>query len=126
MLEGVECCLLFSEGIQAPDVQGGDADLAHPTTGDDEPGMMPECDCVLVVFSVTDTGSMRQAEEILNNLWKSGELNSRAVIMVGNKTDLVRTRQVPIDGESLQSHLCCLICFELPILLLLVLECKLC
>ena len=34
----------------------------------------------------------------MQKLWQSGDLNTKVVIMVGNKTDLVRTREVPIDG----------------------------
>ena len=56
---------------------------------------------MVIVFSVTETGSVKEAEDILKNLWQSGELNTKAVIIVGNKTDLVRTRQVPIDGKCL-------------------------
>ena len=58
-------------------------------------------DCAVVVFSVTDDGSLQEAREVLNILWQSGSLASRAVILVGNKTDLVRTRTVPIDGKFL-------------------------
>ena len=39
------------------------------------------------------------SEQILQKLWQSGDLNTKAVIVVGNKTDLVRTREVAIDGE---------------------------
>ena len=66
----------------------------------DDPELLSVCDCVVVVFSVTEAGSVKEAEDILQNLWKSGELNTKANIIVGNKTDLVRTRQVPIDGKS--------------------------
>ena len=66
----------------------------------DDPELLSVCDCVVVVFSVTEAGSLKEAEDILQNLWQSGELNAKAVIIVGNKTDLVRTRQVPIDGKS--------------------------
>ena len=55
-------------------------------------------DCVVVVFSVTDSDSLGEAEEILQYLWKTGSLNTRATIVVGNKADLVRSRQVPIDA----------------------------
>ena len=57
-----------------------------------------DSDCVLVVFSLTSSVSFREAELIMQKLWQSGDLNSKVVIMVGNKTDLVRTREVPIDG----------------------------
>jgi hypothetical protein len=59
---------------------------------------------VVVVLSVTDTGSVKEAEEILQNLWQSGDLNTKAVIMVGNKSDHVRTRQVQIDGKFVNTR----------------------
>ena len=66
---------------------------------DDEKVKISECDCVVVVFSVTEADSLKEAEEILHKLWQSGHLNTKTVIVVGNKTDLVRTREVPIDGN---------------------------
>ena len=54
---------------------------------------------MLVVFSVTDSATLREAEALLQSLWQSGHLNTKAVIVVGNKIDLVRNREVPIDGE---------------------------
>ena len=59
------------------------------------------CDCVIVVFSVTDSSSLVKAETILQQLWQSGNLNTKVVIVVGNKVDLVRTRVVPIHGKCL-------------------------
>ena len=53
----------------------------------------------MVVFSVTDSATLREAEALLQSLWQSGHLNTKAVIVVGNKIDLVRNREVPIDGE---------------------------
>ena len=52
----------------------------------------------MVVFSVTDSATLREAEALLQSLWQSGHLNTKAVIVVGNKIDLVRNREVPIDG----------------------------
>ena len=54
---------------------------------------------MLIVFSIAEESSLKEAEEILDKLWPSGHLNTKTVIVVGNKTDLVRTREVPIDGE---------------------------
>ena len=53
----------------------------------------------MVVFSVTDSATLGEAEALLQSLWQSGHLNTKAVIVVGNKIDLVRNREVPIDGE---------------------------
>ena len=54
----------------------------------------------MVVFSLTDRESFDHIKVILDRLWQSGVLGFIPVILVGNKTDLVRTRQVPIDGEK--------------------------
>ena len=81
MLEDTECELLFTETRRAEMVEFAD------------------CDCALVVFSLTSSASLREAEVILQKLWQSGNLNPKVVIVVGNKTDLVRTREVAIDGE---------------------------
>ena len=67
--------------------------------GEEEVHLMEDCHCILVVFSVTDLDSLREGETLLQSLWQSGHLNTKAVIVVGNKTDLVRAREVPIDGE---------------------------
>ena len=54
---------------------------------------------MLVVFSVADTATLREAEDILYKAWKSGNLSTKVVIVVGNKTDLARAREVAIDGN---------------------------
>ena len=54
----------------------------------------------MIVFSVTDAASLSTAETILQSLCKSGDLSTKVVIVVGNKTDLVRTRTVPIYGKE--------------------------
>ena len=81
MLEDTECELLFTETRRAEMVE------------------LADCDCVLVVFSLTSSASLWEAELVLQKLWQSGDLNTKVVIVVGNKTDLVRTREVAIDGE---------------------------
>ena len=55
-------------------------------------------DAMVVVFSVVDDSTLREGEEILQYLWRTNCLADKAVIVVGNKTDLVRTRQVNIVG----------------------------
>ena len=61
---------------------------------------LPElCDCVLAVFSVADVDTFKEAERILEDLWRSGDLEHKTVVLVGNKTDLVRARQVQIEGN---------------------------
>ena len=60
-----------------------------------------DSDCVVVLYSLTDAKSLRKAKETLKNLALLGEMNTKAVILVGNKTDLVRAREVLIDGMYL-------------------------
>ncbi|XP_058827882.1 uncharacterized protein LOC131687790 isoform X2 [Topomyia yanbarensis] len=52
-------------------------------------------DIFVVVYSVVDRGSFKKAEKILNFLKDSEMLLTRGVILVGNKTDLERQREVP-------------------------------
>ena len=54
--------------------------------------------------SVTDAGSLVEAERLLQGLWQCGDLNTKAVIVVGNKIDLVRNREVPIHGQRGKHH----------------------
>ena len=52
------------------------------------------------MFSLTDSSSLEETKIILDKLWQSGVNGSLPLILVGNKTDLVRTRQVTIEGEK--------------------------
>ncbi|XP_055618210.1 serine-rich adhesin for platelets [Toxorhynchites rutilus septentrionalis] len=55
-------------------------------------------DIFVVVYSVVDRGSFKKAEKVLHFL-KDGEmLLTRGVILVGNKTDLERQREVPTQA----------------------------
>ena len=56
-------------------------------------------DALVLVFSVVSSESLREAEETLQYLWRTNSASDKAVILVGNKTDLVRTRSVSIVGE---------------------------
>ncbi|XP_066960132.1 GTP-binding protein REM 2-like isoform X9 [Macrobrachium rosenbergii] len=59
--------------------------------------------CV-VVYSITDKGSFKKAEDTLNYLWRENYTKDKAVIVVGNKVDLARSRIVTSDeGKSLAS-----------------------
>lgn len=53
-----------------------------------------------VVYSTTDRASVRVAEEVLQTLWRSDYVSARAVILVGNKVDLVRSRLVSTEGKK--------------------------
>nr|CAD7428022.1 unnamed protein product [Timema monikensis] len=57
----------------------------------------------VVVYSVVDRNSFKAAEDILLFLWKSDYISSKGVILVGNKADLERKREVPLAGEAI-SH----------------------
>ncbi|XP_033210869.1 serine-rich adhesin for platelets-like isoform X2 [Belonocnema kinseyi] len=55
-----------------------------------------------VVYSTTDRSSVRVAEEVLQTLWRSDHVSARAVILVGNKVDLARSRLVSTEeGKSM-------------------------
>ena len=102
MLEGVECELVFIERGKQNMVF-----LLHVKMKVTffllfqaiNTELISDCDCILVVFSVANLASLREAKMILISLSLSRELNSKAVILVGNKTDLVRAREVLIDGN---------------------------
>eukprot|EP00095_Tigriopus_kingsejongensis_P003006 maker-scaffold170_size291898-snap-gene-0.14 protein:Tk03006 transcript:maker-scaffold170_size291898-snap-gene-0.14-mRNA-1 annotation:"flocculation protein flo11-like isoform x1" len=65
-------------------------------------------DAMVVVFSVVDNETLAEAEEILQYLWRTNCMTDKAVIMVGNKTDLVRSRQVNIvDAKALATSYDC-------------------
>ncbi len=55
-------------------------------------------DAMVVVYSVDSTGTLKMAEETLRYLMDSGSCTNKAVILVGNKTDLVRSRVVDNAG----------------------------
>lgn len=53
-----------------------------------------------VVYSTADRDSFRVAEECLQTLWRTDSIRNKAVILVANKTDLVRSRVVSNQGKS--------------------------
>ncbi|XP_075985308.1 uncharacterized protein LOC142982609 isoform X2 [Anticarsia gemmatalis] len=61
-----------------------------------------------VVYSTAERGSFAEAERRLQALWAAGHTARRAVILVGNKADLARSRAVPTDeGKSLATSYEC-------------------
>lgn len=65
-------------------------------------------DVYVVVYSVVDRRSLKVAEETLLYLWKSDYMASRGVILVGNKVDLERKREVPsVVGRRLANSCGC-------------------
>lgn len=57
--------------------------------------------CV-IVYSVVNRSSFRQAEDIIKYLWRENVTKEKAVILVGNKADLARSRVIPsAEGKAL-------------------------
>lgn len=57
--------------------------------------------CV-IVYSVVNRSSFRQAEEIVKYLWRENVTKEKAIILVGNKADLARSRVIPsAEGKAL-------------------------
>lgn len=54
-----------------------------------------------VIYSSSDRSSFHVAERILQTLWMSENISQKAVILVGNKADLVRSRTVTSEGKTL-------------------------
>ena len=52
-----------------------------------------------VIYSSADRGSFIVAERILQSLWTSENIAQRAVILVGNKADLARSRVITSEGN---------------------------
>ena len=65
-----------------------------------DPDTAGENECIVVVFSLADSSSLDDSKMILDKLWQSGVTGTVPLILVGNKTDLVRSRQVSVEGEK--------------------------
>lgn len=57
------------------------------------------CDAFVVVYSITDRGSFARAVDALFRLREKGCTANKAVILVGNKADLVRSRDITEEGK---------------------------
>lgn len=53
-----------------------------------------------MIYSSSDRDSFILAERILQSLWTSENIAQRAVILVGNKADLARSRAVSSEGKN--------------------------
>lgn len=51
------------------------------------------------MYSVVDERSFHVAEQMLLFLWKGEYIHTRGVILVGNKSDLERTRKIQTNGK---------------------------
>ena len=56
-------------------------------------------DGFILLYSVTDRKSYNYVANMLTSLQRSDKYSSTAVILVANKTDLVRKRQVADRGQ---------------------------
>lgn len=55
----------------------------------------------IIVYSIVQKSSFRCAEEILNYLWRENVTRDKAVIVVGNKADLARSRAITTSGNNM-------------------------
>ena len=55
----------------------------------------------MVVFAVDDSDSLVEAERTLIYLKSENILGNQAVILVANKTDLVRSRVISTNGKKM-------------------------
>ncbi|XP_037077212.1 GTP-binding protein RAD-like [Pollicipes pollicipes] len=55
-------------------------------------------DAFIVVYSVTEPSSVQYADQILQTLWKMSAVANKAVILVGSKSDLVRSRMITAEA----------------------------
>ena len=49
------------------------------------------------MYSITSRATLQEAEEIINNLLRVREVNSFPMVLVGNKSDLGKERQIATD-----------------------------
>lgn len=53
----------------------------------------------IIVYSIVQKNTFRYAEEILNYLWRENITRDKAVIVVGNKADMARSRTIATSGK---------------------------
>lgn len=58
-------------------------------------------DAYIIVYSVTDKVSFEKASELRIQLRRARQTEDIPIILVGNKSDLVRSREVSVDGKRL-------------------------
>lgn len=56
----------------------------------------------IIVYSIVQRSSLRCAEETLNYLWRENVTKDKAVIVVGNKADLARSRAITTSGNAIR------------------------
>ncbi|XP_035229393.1 GTP-binding protein GEM-like, partial [Stegodyphus dumicola] len=78
-----------------------------PTIAETPSDEQLDSDAYVVVYSITDRCSFEKAVDYLFKLREKGCTMNKAVILVGNKSDLVRSRAITAEGESASSILLC-------------------
>ncbi|CAB1339516.1 unnamed protein product [Coregonus sp. 'balchen'] len=58
-------------------------------------------DAYIIIYSVTDKSSFEKASELRIQLRRARQSENIPIILVGNKSDLVRSREVSVDGQHL-------------------------
>ncbi|KAF5299592.1 hypothetical protein FQR65_LT09397 [Abscondita terminalis] len=53
----------------------------------------------IVIYSIVARPSFQHAEDTLNYLWREGYTQDKSVIVVGNKSDLARSRMISSNGK---------------------------
>lgn len=62
-------------------------------------------DAYIIVYSVTDKVSFEKASELRIQLRRARQTEDIPIILVGNKSDLVRSREVSVDGKLISSNI---------------------
>lgn len=57
-------------------------------------------DAYLIVYSITDRASFEKASELRIQLRRARQTEDIPIILVGNKSDLVRCREVSVSGKG--------------------------
>lgn len=57
-------------------------------------------DAYVIVYSITDKSSFEKASELRVQLRRARQTDNVPIILVGNKSDLVRSREVSVDGKQ--------------------------
>ncbi|XP_060865076.1 uncharacterized protein LOC132941155 isoform X1 [Metopolophium dirhodum] len=83
------CIMLNGEESELRFINDGEVSTKEDRVAGSKPA-----DAYLVIFSVVDKNSFETAETILKNLREHEMLRSRPAILVGNKVDMARSREV--------------------------------
>lgn len=105
----LNCCVCIAKDIPTTKAQGPFS--AMFAVLQDEGGWAQEqCmltgDAFLLVYSITDRASFLRASELRISLRCLRPAHHTPIILVGNKCDLVRSREVSISGECSRVLLC--------------------